>query len=314
MIDRYLLRYFLAVVDLGNFSRAAAQENVSQPTLSVGIAKLETLLGRQLFHRTNRRVELTEAGARFAVHARRIEAEFNLAEAAASATPVRRSLRLGVLASAPIEWIADFVTLLSAADPSQRIELVEGRERDISEALSRGRIEVALTLIRPGASRFPNEVLKTEGYALAMPSTHAHANCDVIEPELLADSVMIVRRHCEVLSDTSRYFTRHGVRPFFAARTTSDQQTLTLVQAGLGVTVMPDCFAAPGVSRPKLAGFDLRRDIGIVYASSVEEARLGASLCMDALRKAVQRADSPVPLEEALFNSVCDASPLGTTR
>ena len=44
MIDRYLLRYFLAVIDHGNFSKAAAQCNVSQPTLSVGIAKLERLL------------------------------------------------------------------------------------------------------------------------------------------------------------------------------------------------------------------------------------------------------------------------------
>ena len=45
MLDRYLLRYFLAVVDQGNFSRAAAHCNVSQPTLSVGIAKLERTLG-----------------------------------------------------------------------------------------------------------------------------------------------------------------------------------------------------------------------------------------------------------------------------
>ena len=61
MVDRYLLRYFLAVIDYGNFSKAAAQCHVSQPTLSVGIAKLEQGLGRPLFRRTNRRVELTEA-------------------------------------------------------------------------------------------------------------------------------------------------------------------------------------------------------------------------------------------------------------
>ena len=42
MIDRYLIRYFLAVVDQGSFSRASRQANVSQPTLSVGIAKLES--------------------------------------------------------------------------------------------------------------------------------------------------------------------------------------------------------------------------------------------------------------------------------
>ena len=83
-MDRYLLRYFLAIVETGNFSRAAARENVAQPTLSAGIAKLETQLGARLFDRTNRRVHLTEAGGRFLTHARRIEHEFNLAQAAVS--------------------------------------------------------------------------------------------------------------------------------------------------------------------------------------------------------------------------------------
>ena len=49
MIDRYLLRYFLAVVDQGTFSRGASHCRVTQPTLSVGIAKLETLLGQPRF-------------------------------------------------------------------------------------------------------------------------------------------------------------------------------------------------------------------------------------------------------------------------
>jgi DNA-binding transcriptional LysR family regulator len=49
MIDRYLLRYFLAVIDCGSFSKAARQVNVAQPTLSVGIGKLERLLGARLF-------------------------------------------------------------------------------------------------------------------------------------------------------------------------------------------------------------------------------------------------------------------------
>lgn len=60
MIDRYLLRYFLAVIDHGNFSKAAARCTVSQSTLSAGIAKLERALARPLFVRSNRRVELFE--------------------------------------------------------------------------------------------------------------------------------------------------------------------------------------------------------------------------------------------------------------
>src|SRR3546814_12415396 len=75
---RYLLRYFLAVVDTGSVSKAAAQANVTQPTLSVGIGKLERLIGATLFHRTSRRVHLTEAGSRLLPHPRRLENDFNL--------------------------------------------------------------------------------------------------------------------------------------------------------------------------------------------------------------------------------------------
>ena len=73
-MDRYLLRYFLAVAELGSFSRAAAKVNVTQPTLSVGIAKLEEQVGARLFERTTRRVSLTPAGSRFLPRARRIAA------------------------------------------------------------------------------------------------------------------------------------------------------------------------------------------------------------------------------------------------
>jgi len=87
-----------------------------------------------------------------------------------------------------------------------------------------------------------------------------------------------VRRHCELLSDTSRYFTARGVRPFFPARVTSDDRALRLVRSGLGITVMPDCFRAPGVVRPRLVDFPFTRDIGLLFghhaaARSLSERR-----------------------------------------
>src|SRR3546814_12214369 len=73
---------------------------------------------------------------------------------------------------------------------------------------------------------------------------------------------MMVRRHCEVLSETSRYFTERGVRPRFSFRTTNDDKTLALVRAGLGITLMPDSYRDPEVARPRLCGFDQTRKIG----------------------------------------------------
>jgi DNA-binding transcriptional LysR family regulator len=271
MIDRYLLRYFLAVIDYGNFSKAAAQCHVSQPTLSVGIAKLEQGLGRPLFRRTNRRVELTEAGVRFAVHARRIESEFNAAEQDLGAAGATKAFRLGVLTSIPTCWIEALAARLSPDLAQAPVAFVEGRERDLLERLSRGRIDAALTIIRPDDARFDSEVLRSEGYGLALPSGHALARMPVIAAEALADSVMIVRRHCEVLAETSRHFTARGVRPFFTAKTTDDNRALALVRAGFGVTVMPECFIAEGVVRPRLAGFDLVRNLGVLYGDRRNE-------------------------------------------
>lgn len=268
MIDRYLIRYFLAVVDQGNFSRAATVANVSQPTLSVGIAKLERLLGRPLFVRTNRRVEMTEAGARFVEHARRIENEFALAQRAVSNAKERRTFRLGVLTSIPSSWLAHLAESFAVSPGNERLELIEGRESELLDGLGRGNLDAALTIVREGGRRFTGERLFTEGYSLAISDRHPLASQNSIEPEALADSAMIVRRHCEALSETSRHFTSRGVRPFLAFRTTNDERALALVQAGLGITVMPDGFMALGVRRPRLAGFQLTRSIGLLHARS----------------------------------------------
>jgi DNA-binding transcriptional LysR family regulator len=82
--------------------------------------------------------------------------------------------------------------------------------------------------------------------------------------------VMIVRRHCEALSETSRFFTERGVRPHFAYRSVNDERVMQMVAAGVGITLMPECYQASDVARPKLAGFDLQRTIGLVYAATAE--------------------------------------------
>lgn len=265
MIDRYLLRYFLAVIDQGNFSRAAAACNVSQPTLSAGIAKLEAALGRHLFTRTNRRVALTEAGARLVARARRIEAEFAQAEREASAARVTGRLRIGVLASAPTRWVADFVG--SVPRDGDEVELIEGRERELVDHLSRGRIDVALGILR-GNPRFAARPIIGERYMMALSAAHPLAAREEIAAEELVDEPMIVRRHCELLSETSRYFTARGVRPFFPARTTSDDRARALVAAGLGVTVAPESFGGAGVVMRPLAEFDHVRQLGLLAADA----------------------------------------------
>jgi DNA-binding transcriptional LysR family regulator len=286
MIDRYHLRYFLSVVDTGNFSRGAAACNVSQPTLSVGIAKMEAALGRPLFLRSNRRVELTDAGVRLLGHARTIEAEFAAAEREIAGTAAVRTLRLGILSTIPRRWTEHLLAERRRLPPGDRLEIVEGSERDLRSRLARGRIDAAVTILRDGDDAAAGRPILTEGYSLALAATHPLATRAGIRAEELANEPMIVRRHCELLSDTSRFFTARGIRPFFAARTTSDDKALAHVRAGLGVTVMPDGFHEPGVARVPLDGFDATRTIGLVHAGGADAYRASCRQIADALAAA----------------------------
>lgn len=289
MIDRYHLRYFLAVIDQGNFSKAAAVCNVSQPTLSVGISKLETTLGRTLFHRTNRRVEITDAGARLATYARRIESDFAHAEAAVAGLAMSNTLRIGILETIPKVWIERYLLEHRVNGKNDRVEIVEGRERELQDRLARGRIDIALTILRP-STRGEQDLLFSEGYSLAMASTHPLADRNCIAAEDLANEPMIVRRRCELLSETSRYFTARGVRPFFPARTTSDDRALGYVRAGLGVTVMPDCFTQAGVVRPQLENFHFTRDIGLLYSDTLDKDEIRSRSTIRDLVTSIERA------------------------
>ena len=270
MIDRTLLRYFLAVVDEGNFSRAATRCRVSQPTLSIGVARLERTLGETLFHRTSRRVEMTPAGVRLSAQARRIEAAFVEAETSAPAETSRKLVRLGILSTLPSRWIETALQAVRAADAPERLEIVEGRQQDLLGLLGRGRVDAAIGVVDPDPQvRDPRarEPLFTEDYGLAMPRAHPLAGRTAVAAEDVAAEPMIVRRHCEALTETSRYFTARGVRPFMAARTTQDDRALAYVRAGLGVTVMPRGFAAEGIAIATLTGSGLARSIGLLIAA-----------------------------------------------
>lgn len=294
MLDRYLLRYFLAVIDQGNFSLAATSCNVSQPTLSVGIAKLEQSLGQRMFVRSNQRVELTAAGSRFLVHARRIEREFNVAAQSMDTTTSLSTLRLGVLGSIPGGIVA---SAIDATQPGNdcRFELIFGSERDLAGHLTKGRIDIALTLVSRGSDRFLEHAITTEGYTLAIPKGHGLAGKTQIAPEQLAGDTMIVRRHCEALSETSRFFTERGVRPHFALRSTNDERVLQMVAAGLGVTVIPECFRWSGVKRPYLTGFDVQRTIGWMVAHDMEHLLSSRTSLMRALEGGMSATNSTRP-------------------
>jgi LysR family hydrogen peroxide-inducible transcriptional activator len=262
MIERYLVRYFLAVVEQGSFSAAAAASQVSQPTLSSGIAKLEKSLRTVLFHRNNRRVELTSAGARFLHHARRIEREFAAAERAADEDEPAKLIRIGMVATLPAALVGRAITAALTAGAGERLEVAHARMRDLLQMLRRGRLDVVVGAVPTGTPCLRK--FFTEDYLLAMAETHPLATRDWIAAEDLVREPMVIRRLCEALPETSRFFTAHGIRPFIASRTTNDETAAALVRSGLGMTVMPACQGTEGLRLVPLEGFAMHRTIGLI--------------------------------------------------
>ncbi len=290
-MDWYLLRYFLAVAELGNFSRAAGRMNVTQPTLSAGIAKLEAQLGQKLFERDRRRVSLTEAGSRFLVHAQRIARDYEIALREISQAAPRRTLRVGVLSTFPSARLEALVRRHIAQESAETLELLDGNERELKTWLDDERIELALTLLRPGSPAPAQEPLYREAYVLVTSTSHRLAQMHSVRGEELAKDAMIIRRHCEVLAATSQYFTQRGVRPSFALKTTNDDKALAMVRAGLGVTVMPESFAGGGIAAVRMLDFDFSREVGIVYSAKGRALAQGGCCFVETLRRELARPE-----------------------
>lgn len=285
MIDQYLLRYFLAVAETGNFSRAAKRVSVTQPTLSVGIAKLERQLGARLFDRDRQRVALTPAGSRFLVRARRIAAEYEHALVELGEVSDPTLLRVGILGTIPARWLEEWLARHRALGCGEALEVLDGSERDLAERLERGRIDVALTALRPHHARFHPEALACERYMMMLPRDHALAGESEVMAEQLARDRMALRRHCEALPEINRFFVERGVRPRFVLKTTSDERVLAAVRSGAGVGMMPECFAEPAVRLVSVKDFELTRDIGLLHAGEAQVAQALASPFVDLVRR-----------------------------
>ncbi|HWT41830.1 MAG TPA: LysR family transcriptional regulator [Sphingopyxis sp.] len=281
MIKRAHIRQFLAVVDAGSFTQAALRIRVTQPALSTGIADLEKLVGTPLFIRNRRQIRLTEAGGRFLPIARDLERGFRAADSFGRESDHRAAeLKLGIIRSAPAELLQ---AIAAALRPGFAIELVENSDSELRAALGSGRLNMALVPLRTGERGDHILPLYEEPLAMFIASDHPLAGRIEVGPEELAAETMIARRSCEFLDATSRFFTRHGVRPRFALRSESDERCLRMVAAGVGITTAPVSLAIEGIVLLKVTGYDFSRALGLIadpaWSSLPEvEARLAHAL------------------------------------
>jgi DNA-binding transcriptional LysR family regulator len=262
MIKRSHIRQFLAVVDMGSFTRAAQHIRVTQPALSTGVADLERLVGAPLFIRSRHQIRLTEAGGRFLPIARDLERGFRAADGFGRVDEgAKPLLRLGTIRSVPGEFFQTVAALLAR---DFTIEISEDNESGLRAGVHGGRLQMAVVPLRPG-EREPHVVpLYDEPFVMFVAADHPLAGRGEVGPEELAPETMIARRSCEFLDATSRFFTHHRVRPRFALRSDSDDRCLRLVAAGVGITTAPVSLAIDGIVPLKVSGYDLRREIGLL--------------------------------------------------
>lgn len=262
MLSRIQIRQFLSVVDTGNFTRAANALHIAQPSLSAGIAELERQLGTRLFVRERRRIRLTEAGNQLLPIARAIERQFHEAESQVGSLPVpARPIKIGILESISSCWLGSVFSRFAGPEP---LELVEGGERELRSALANGSVDFAVTLTNSDTPTFTSEVLFKEDYCLALAEHHPLAGRGSISASQIAGETMIARRSCEILADTSRFFTDRGVRPRFSLRSANDDRAMAFVKAGLGVTVAPRSLMVEGVMMVDLEEFKRHRIVGLL--------------------------------------------------
>jgi DNA-binding transcriptional LysR family regulator len=177
--DTRLLRYFAAVAEEGNLTRAAERLYVSQPALTKQIRQLESRLEVQLFTRSRAGMTLTEAGQALAAQVPAVLAGFD--RAVRDARNAARILRVGFLAGAANEATQEILAAFARRQPGWRTELRSAPWTDPTAGLAGGDTDAALLRLPfPGQDRLHTEILFTEPRWVALSARHPLAARDVI--------------------------------------------------------------------------------------------------------------------------------------
>ena len=240
------IRYFLAVAEAGNFTRAAAKLGIGQPPLSQQIRDLEAEVGAVLFHRVPHGAELTAAGLAFLPHARAAIAAAEAARLAAqrAARGETGRLSLGFTASSAFNpAVTGAIRQFRTQWPEVALSLSEMNSDGLMLKLVRGEIDAAF--IRPGLED-PKEVrlkrLPDEHMLAALPSSHPLAQRDRVRLADLASEPFVLFPRTVGLSlydDIVQACREAGFDLLVSQEAPQIPSVVNLVAAGMGVSVVP---------------------------------------------------------------------------
>jgi DNA-binding transcriptional LysR family regulator len=194
MVELRHLRYFIAVAEELNFSRAAERMHMAQPPLSAAIRQLERDIGVELFVRTTRQVKLTEAGLAFLDGARRTlaDAERAAADAKRAAAGELGPLRIGYSWSTRFETLPTLGRAFRASHPDVDLLAQEMWNARMPAAFANGSIDTALSVCPEIVSELELCPIRKERLVALLPEAHPLSHEDAIPLSALADDEFIV--------------------------------------------------------------------------------------------------------------------------
>lgn len=288
-MEMHQVRYFLAVAQLLNFTRAAEECNVTQPSLTRAIKQLEAELGGDLFRRERPAAQLTELGQRMhpllkqcydaAVGARSLASSFRSGEIGALRIALTHAIDLSLLIPHLNEIRRQFNRL--------EFRFLRGTSREVGEFLKRGDAELGIAAeIDEAWDRLDTWPLFTEAFDLVVSREHRLADRDMIEPDDLRAEQLLGRSYCEHSRRISASLREHGVDIEHGHEISSERDLIELVEADIGIAMMPRTSPVPeSLKRTSIAGLDARRTVSL-YGVAGRQRTAVANAVMRMLRGA----------------------------
>jgi LysR family hydrogen peroxide-inducible transcriptional activator len=279
-------RYFEALALHGHFGRAAEACSITQPALSMQIKALEEELGAALFERNRRQVRLTSFGAQIALRTRDILRSLDDLEgyARAARDGLAGRLRIGVIPTVAPYLLPSLVADLTRLHDGLDLHVRETLTPRLVQELNEGRLDMAIVALPVSEPSLTETALFTENFVLVRPRRDEGKpvpNRDALREMRL---LLLEEGHCfrdQALSFCNK--NAHAVQPRDLLDASSLSTLVQMVEAGLGVTLIPEMAVAvetrsASVSIARFAAPQPSRTIGMVWRRSSPLARQFAQI------------------------------------
>lgn len=265
-MELYQIKYFLALAETLNFTRAAERCNVSQPSLTRAVKKLEEELGGELFRRERHRTHLTELGRMVRPHLEQALALTEAAreEAADFARLVNAPLTLGVMCTISPSLLIGLVTQLYRRVPQLQLTLREDAGRRLVGSLLKGDIDVALI----GLPSYPEELeikpLYKERYVVAFPKGHRFEKMSAVPVAELADEKYLERLNCEYEEHFEQAVGEWTLPVDVRFESEHEEWIQAMILAGMGCACIPEHMTLyPGLLKRPLSEPEIWRTVSL---------------------------------------------------